>query len=264
MKLVLSLVLLGFVLPGLTFAAVDPALSNLTKSQVEDVAKEIAVDLNHTSVAAPSTNGFFGVEVGLVGSRTKTPHLADRIDDAGGTGSDFNQIYGGGLIVRGHFPLDLFVELSMLPTYKTSSLEVKSSGFSAGWNMGGFFNWPIDLAFGADFSRSKLNFDQTIASVDSNIGVRNSSRTLWVGVSKTFLIVTPYAKFGAFSTDSDVKQDGTSTTFTYTTSSTSSVSSTGAYGALGVNVQILLFRLGIEGSRTAGVSKGSAKFSFAF
>lgn len=260
MKLLLPLL---FVLPALAQAS-SPALTSLTKGEVRDVAKEVSYDLHHTSVAAPETNGLWGVEVGLVAGRTKSPHLADRVDDAGGKGSDFKNIYGGGAIARVHVPFDLFAELSLLPSYTASDLEVQSRGVGVGWNLGGFFSWPIDVAVGADFTRSKLNFDQTISNVDSTIKLSNKTRTVWVGVSKTFVFVTPYAKVGSFAMDSDVKQDGSSTLFNYTTSSTQNVTASGAFGAIGVDVQLLLFRLGVEASRAAGVAKGSAKFSFAF
>lgn len=251
-------------IPCLALAA-DPALNNLTKAEVRDIANEIAVNLSHSAVAAPETEGLWGIEVGLVGGRTRSPELSDKVEDSGGDGDDFENIPHGGLLVRGHFPLDLFAEVMVLPTVKASDFEVSSRSFAVGWNAGGFFTWPVDVAVAAEFSSANFEFDQVVNSVDTNTQFETKSRRLWIGVSKTFLtFLTPYAKFGGFSSDSDIKVDGTQTIFNYTASQKQSVSSSGGYGALGLNIDVLLLRLGLEVSRSADVGRASAKLSLAF
>ena len=261
MKMILGLLVL---LPCLAFAA-DPALTNLSKSEVEDIANEIAVNFSHSAVSAPETEGLWGLEVGLVGGRTSTPKLSDKVEDSGGEGDDFKNIPHGGLLIRGHFPLDFFAEISILPTVKASDFEVSSRSLALGWNAGGFFTWPLDVAIAVEASSANFQFDQVVNSVDTTTKFDTKSRRIWVGASKTFFtMLTPYIKAGVFNSDSDVKVDGTQTIFNYTGSQKQSVDSAGAYGALGLNLDILLMRLGVEASRSAGVGRMSAKFSLAF
>src|SRR5205085_158303 len=83
-----------------------------------------------------------------------------------------------------------------LPEQKISDVKVKSNGLSLGWNMGGFFSWPVDVALGLDYGKGDVKFHQkgggTVPTSDINLTTATS--VAWVGVSKTFLFFTPYLK----------------------------------------------------------------------
>lgn len=245
-----------------------PQFDNLTKSDVEDVANEFAVNFSHTAVAAPETDGLWGVEVGLIGGRTSSPDLEDVVDQSGGKGSDFNPIYHAGLLLRGHFPYDLFAEVTYLPSMDISDIEVHSKTLGLGWNAGAFFNLPLDLAIGFNYSDSEVSFNQSPTGsipVESTISLKTKSQVYWAGVSKQFSFITPYLKAGVASTNSDVDVDASAgTIFTYTSSQSESVSSSGGYLAAGANLQLLFMKLGVEASQTIGVKRVSGKFSIDF
>lgn len=251
---------------GTAFAN-GPQLDNLTKAQVEDVAKEFAVNFSHTAVAAPETEGNWGIEVGVVGGRTSSPDLKDVINSSGGKGSDFANVYHAGAMARAHFPFDLFAEMTLLPSTTISDVDVSNMTWGAGWNAGAHFGLPLDVALGLNYSSAEVSFkqDQTGgAPVRSEITLKAKSMVYWVGVSKKFWIVTPYLKAGAARTNSDIDVDSTATIFQYTNSQSETVSSSGSYMALGANLQLLLLRLGFEASNTIGVKRISGKLSFAF
>jgi hypothetical protein len=264
--------LLLFVILISTAAWADgPALDDLSKDDLEKVSNEIAVNFSHTAVAAPSTDGAWGLEVGLVGGITGTPKLKDLVDDAGEDGSDFKRLPHAGLMARAHFPMDLFLELSFIPSVETSDLELSNRTFAVGWNFGGFFSWPIDLALGAQMSNSKLSFAQVLnnastgnVDVDTTVKFDSKTTTLWLGASKSFAIVTPYVKLGVFKSESDVEVQGTGDIYDFSSNQKESVSSSGGFGALGVNVNLLIVRLGLEASRAAEVGRVSGKLSLAF
>lgn len=254
----------AFFLSTFSAFAAGPAITNITKGDLNDVGREFAVNFSHTAVAAPETDGLWGVEVGVVGGMTRTPGFSDVVDKAGEDGSKFKNGYHAGLMARAHFPLDLFLELTALPERKISDVKVSSSSGSIGWNAGGFFELPLDLAIGASASTGKVSFDQTVSSVNSTIKMDAGSKVYWVAVSKTLLFFTPYLKAGFANTDANVKVSGSSTLFTYTTSQSQSASSSGKYVALGANLQFFFVKLGFEASQTIGVTRYSGKLSLDF
>ncbi len=249
-----------------------PEIDQLSKSDLEKVGNEFAVNFSHTAVAAPETDGLWGVEVGMVAGSTGSPKLKKLVDEAGEDGSDFKNIYHAGLMARAHFPLELFAEASVLPSREISDVSVENKTFGIGWNAGSYFGLPLDLAIGANLSSSDVSFEQVInnsstsnTDVNSEIKLNAKSQVYWVGVSKTLLFFTPYVKAGVASTETDVKVDAsTGDIFAYTDSQKQNVSSSGSYLALGANIEFFLIRLGFEISQTAGVGRGSAKLALSF
>ncbi len=254
--------------------AADINLDNITKSDLKDVSNEMGANFSHTAVSAPETNGLWGVEVGLVGGATRSKDLEKVINRNGGDGKDFKNLPHGGLMVRAHFPLELFVEITAIPTIKASDAEIRSSSIGIGWNAGGYFGLPLDLAVGFNGSSSNFEYDQVInnsstsgTDVNSTINFKSKTSSLWIGVSKEFLgMLTPYLKVGTFhvSSDIDVSAAGGGTIFAFTNSQKQSVSNDGTYGALGLNFQLALFKIGAEVARSNGVASTTTKLSLDF
>lgn len=271
MKRFVPLLLIALSFPAF---AEDLELDNLSKSDIRKIGNEFAVNFSHTAVAAPETDGLWGVEVGVVGGATGSPDLKDAVNDAGGKGSDFKSLYHAGLMARAHFPFDLFVEMSLLPERKISEVEVKSRSLGLGWNAGAFFGLPLDLAIGANVSSSEVSFGQTInnsstgnTDVDSDISLDSKTRVFWIGASKTFLFVTPYVKLGTAHSESTVKVDtsfGSGTIFADTTKQKQDVSTNGGFFVAGANLQFAFFKLGFEFGQTNGVRRASGKISLDF
>jgi hypothetical protein len=239
--------------------AAGPRFNNLTKSQVEDISREFSANFSHTGVSAPETDGLWGVEVGIVAGKSKSPDLADVIDSSTGDGSDFESLYHAGVMARAHFPFDIFAEMSLLPERDINDVKVKSSSFEIGWNAGGFFSLPIDLAVGLNVANSDLSFKQT-QPVASEISIESKTKMAWIGVSKTFLFVTPYLKLGKANSESDVK----STQPLVFANGNQTVDNSGGYLALGANLQFAFLKLGFEASQIMSVKRASAKISFDF
>jgi hypothetical protein len=257
-----------FIMTAVTAHAENPKFENLSKDQVEKVANEFAMNFAHTVVNAPETNGIWGVEVGVMAGRTASPELKKVVDASGGDGKDFKNIYHAGLLARAHFPLDIFVEGSLLPEREISDVKVDAMSLGLGWNAGAFFGLPLDLAIGASISNSNVEFKQrttvlTTDDTETKINVDSKTRNLWVGVSKTFLFVTPYLKVGKISSDSDVGTSISGNVFA-NGSSEQNVGTDGSYLALGANLEFTIFKLGFEASKLAGVSRATAKFSLDF
>ncbi len=252
--------------------ATNIELDSLTKKELEDVGNEFAVNFSHTAVAAPETDDSWGVEVGLVAGQTGTPKLKKTINESGGDGSDFENLYTAGLMARVHIPFDFFFEASLLPEREISDVSIANRTFALGWNLGAFLGLPLDLTLGANISKSDVSFNQLVSNgstdVDSKIDINASSNVLWVGASKTFLFFTPYVKIGTAKTEADVKVNasngGTIFSSAFSSNQKESVSSSGGYMALGANLQFTILRFGVEASQTIDVKRVAGKFSIAF
>jgi hypothetical protein len=142
-------------------------------------------------------------------------------------------------------------------------VKVDAKTIGLGWNFGGFFHWPVDVAIGVNASNSNVDFKQDISNVPANVSVDSKTRVLWLGVSKVFPIVTPYAKFGTAKQDSVVETTA-GTIYGYTPHSKDDASKTGGYLALGANFQLWLIKLGFEWSQTMDVRRATGKLSFDF
>lgn len=241
-------------------------LNNLSKSDVENVTEEFGANFAHTVVAAPETNGGWGVEIGVAGGITSSPKFKGVVEDSGGDGKDFKNIYHAGVFGRVHIPFDIFAEVSLLPEQEFSDVKIKSQSFGAGWNVGGFFNWPVDLAIGFSRGTGEVSFSQAqdlaTSTPAADVKFETATTIYYAGLSKTFLFVTPYVKFGAASIDGEL--DATGNILTYQAQQSEEVSLSGGYMAAGLNVNIFFLKIGAEYSKIIDVSRTSVKLSFDF
>lgn len=265
-----KLALCAGLLVSLSLHANTPTLQDLSKKQVEEVANEFAMNFSHTVVSAPETGGLWGIEVGFLAGQTGSPKLKDVVNEAGEDGSDFKNVYHAGLLLRAHLPYEIFLEASFLPERKISEVNVNSQSLGLGWNFGSYFSLPLDLAVGASISGSKIKFKQDTTYLGNptptTISVDSSTRTYWIGASKTFLFFTPYLKVGMIGSDSEVKSSVAGTVFGQDIAGKKKVDvdSSGNYWALGANLDFAFFKFGVETSRQSDVSRSSAKISVDF
>jgi hypothetical protein len=252
---------LALVLLSTSAFAAGPQFDDLSKSDVEKVAKEFSANFAHTGVSAPETDGLWGIEVGVVAGKTESPNLKDVVNASGGDGNAVSSLYHAGAMARVHLPGDLFAELNILPEKEISDITVKNTSYELGWNAGGFFNLPLDIAFGVNMANSEMSFKQT-TPVPSDTSLKSKTRILWVGISKSIFFITPYVKAGTVSADSDLKATGA--ILGYTASQSESVTNSGGYLALGANLQLAFLKLGFEASQIMSVKRASAKLSFDF
>lgn len=261
-----SLLALSFVLAIPTAYSQSIQITDLTKDDVEDVSVEFGGNFAHTAVAAPETDGAWGIEVGVVGGKTKSPNFSDVIDASGGDGSDFTSIYHAGAMARVHLPFDIFAEATYLPEQEFDDVKIKSQSFGVGWNAGGFFSWPVDVAIGFDYGTGDVKFHQD-ADVPNNVPetdvkLTTKTSTYWIGVSKTFWLITPYAKLGQSNIDGELKADGQILTYSATTNE--KVNLSGTFLAAGLNFQLFFIKLGAEVSQISDARRFSGKLSFDF
>lgn len=238
-----------------------PQLDDISKQDVENISREFGANFSHTVVAAPETDGLWGLEFGLIGGQTAAPKFKEIVGRSGGDSSDFKNIYHAGIFARAHFPLDLFAEINLLPEQEISDVKIQNRSIGLGWNVGRFLNLPLDIAIGVGRANSDISFKQT-TPLPANIELQTVSTNAWVGVSKSFIFVTPYVKFGRSTIDGDLT--ATANIFNVSGQRKQSVTTTGGYMAAGANFQLFFFKLGAEFTQVQEVKRYSAKLSFDF
>lgn len=244
----------------------------LSKKDVENVAKEFATNFTHTVSSAPSTNGLWGVEFGLIAATMSSPKLKKVVDSSGGDGKDFETLYSGGGFLRVHVPFELFLETSILPSTKISDVEVDNFTFGIGWNAGSFFNLPFDLSVGYDVANGETSFSQEVqdsassARGTSKVKLESRTQKAWVGVSKKFLVFTPYAKVGVINMSSDLSASANVNFdfLNYSSSQKEKVKKSGAYWAAGVQADLSVLSIGVEAISALDNTRYAAKIGFSF
>src|SRR5690606_35233458 len=108
---------------------------------------------------------------------------------------------------------ELFFESSILPKSKISDVEFNNFTFAVGWNVGSFFNLPFDVTAGYDVANGEIAFGQTLelspgVTGNTDITLESATQKAWLGVSKKFLVFTPYAKVGVVNMKSTLKASG--------------------------------------------------------
>jgi hypothetical protein len=244
-----------------TYVFADAQLRDISKKDVENISKEFGVNFSHTTVAAPETNGLWGFEVGIVAGQTNAPKFSDVIENSGGDSENLDKFFNAGLMARIHIPFELFFEATILPETEVTDITFKSNSYAVGWNFGRSMRFPFDLVLGYNRGTGELDFTQEAQDLDPKVDINFKTKTqiYWVGLSKTFLFITPYLKLGSSRIDGEL--DASADIFGYQAGTSESTKTTGGYFAAGLNVQLLLLRLGIETSQTQDVKRISGKLS---
>lgn len=245
--------------------AADPVFSDLSKDDVEDITIEMGGNFAHTAVAAPETDGVWGLEVGVIAGQTQSPNFSDVVKASGGDGDDFKNVYHASVMGRVHFPFELFAEITVLPEQEFSDVKAKSNSFGVGWNVGRFISLPLDIAVGMDYSKGEVKFHQAGdggSIPESDIKLETKTTVYWLGVSKTFAFITPYAKVGVSKIHGEL--DATGQILGYTSATSQTVNKSGNFLAVGANLQLFFIKLGVEASQIQDARRMSGKLSFDF
>jgi hypothetical protein len=253
---------------SLSFSSVfagTPNIDLLTQEQADSISKEFSSNFVHTIVAPASSLGdIFGFEVGVIGGITKTPAV-DRLSKSFDANATIDKIPHAGLIGSVSLPFGFTTELGVIPEVG-SDIKIEHKSYALKWTFSQFIKMPFDLAIRVHGSNSKLSYSDVISNVNTTVSYDMSSLGAHLTLSKKFLFIEPYAGVGTVSTDTDISTAGTTTVslFSFSASEKYSSSNSGTHLFLGANVNLLLFKVGLEHSKIVDVNRTTAKLSFYF
>lgn len=249
----------SFFLGASAFAQVS--ISNVSESDLESLVKEIGANFHQFSlVKANSLEQPY--EFGIISGGTNSTTL-NRL--AGG--STLKSIPHGALFGAGYFANGLTAEVSVLPP--TTAQEVKLTSYKAGlkWTANSIFeNLPVTISVMGFAGSSKVNWQQSISSINTDMEYSQNFLGLNSQVAYKYLIFEPYAVIGFSNNDGKVMASGAASIFnsSFTTSSSAEKKVSGLNYSAGLNVTQKSLSVGLEIGSYYDIQVNSIKVSAMF
>lgn len=256
---------LALLFPMGAFAA--PAFNLLTEAEFKDISKEMSGNFMHHSVQGAAPLGdIFGFEVGLLGGSEKAPALQSAIERSGG-GSDFSSLYHGGILGVVSVPFGITGEVIVMPKMSSNeaSLQMTSLGLKLSLNSLIPTLLPVNLALRGVHTTSQFSFKQSSGGIDSEVKNKTTVSGVQLLVAPSLPIVEPYAGVGYLNGKNSLSATaGTLFDPSYTANQSMEHSESATQILLGVQANLLFFRLGAEYSNAFGASTYTGKVAFGF
>ncbi|MGZ3771011.1 MAG: DUF6588 family protein [Bdellovibrio sp.] len=254
---------------GLTvasFANASPTFSNITSSDFDQISQDMSANFVHNSMLGASKMGtIFGFQVGTTGAMTSSPRTNDIVKR--NAGAELPNLYNAGLIAAVGIPFGIAFEGVLFPETELSGAKFSATSLGLKYNINGIIPvLPINVALRGIYSNSKFTFQQTVNSVNSTVENNNSVTGLQLLLSPMLPIVEPYVGVGYLSGSNKLSVSGTTsifnTNFSSAQSETKNVSSTQLLA--GVEVNLLLLKIGAEYSQAFGTNRIGVKLAIGF
>ncbi|HEY1078874.1 MAG TPA: DUF6588 family protein [Bdellovibrio sp.] len=255
--------IIAFLIAPLTQAA--PTFTNINSQDFEDISKEMAANFTHNSMLGAAKMGsLLGVQVGLVAASTATPKTNDIVKR--NSGAELSNIYNAGLLVAVGIPFGIAFEGVLLPETKASGASFSVTSLAVKYNINDVIPvLPLNLALRGFYSTANFKFDQTVSSVNSSVENKTTVSGVQLLLSPMTPLIDPYVGVGVVNASNTLEASG-SAIFdpSYTSSQSESKNLTGTQILAGVDLNLLLIKIGAEYSQAFGTSKYGLKLAVGF
>lgn len=237
----------------------------ITESEFKDIVSEMSSAWVHTSVSPASSLGhLFGFEIGLIAGASKTDTIAE-IAKRGDPTAEADTIPHAGILGVVTFPYGISGEINFLPEVKNSDLEFSTGSLGIKWTMTEIWPLPVDMALKLHSGSSKLKWNQDIATIPTDVSYEQTVSGLLFQVSKKFLFVEPYLSLGSVRSKGKLAAPVAGLfDSTYTNGTSAEEEIAGSQFLLGINLNLGIFRLGLETGKSLGATTASLKASLYF
>lgn len=247
-------------------AVAGPTFDNITSNDFENISKEMSANFAHSSILGASKMGtVLGVQVGLVAAQTASPKT-DAIVKREAAGSELPNMYNAGLLVAVGIPFGIAFEGVLIPETGSNGAKISTTSLGVKYNINDVIPvLPVNLALRGVYTISQFKFDQTQGAVNTSIKNKNSMYGVQLLISPMLPIVEPYAGLGYLSATNTLEATGSAVfdpSYTSGSSETKNISSTQILA--GVDINLLLIKLGAEYSQAFGTNRYAAKIAFGF
>ncbi|MFN8847928.1 MAG: DUF6588 family protein [Bdellovibrionales bacterium] len=254
-----NLVISMLLAPLVSWSAVDLGTA-LTEDNMKTLAKGFGSNFAHNSLMGASKLGtVFGFQVGLTAAQTDVPKINDI---AKANGGELKSIFNAGLMGSVGIPFGIAFEAVMTPSAKADGAELENSSVAIKWNINDVIPiLPVNLALRGFSSNAKFSFTQDGTNDVKNETTITGAQLLF---SPMIPVVEPYIGVGMLSSKN--KLSATTSIFdgAYSASASSSETVSGTQFLAGVEVNLLLLKLGAEYSQAFGNTRYGLKLSFGF
>ncbi|MFP5519718.1 MAG: DUF6588 family protein [Bdellovibrionia bacterium] len=261
-KSLLSLTLLL----SLSTAHADPTFTNITSDDFEDISMDMSANFTHNSMLGASKMGtVFGVQAGLALASTSTKRTNDIVKR--NADADMPNLYNAGLMAAVGIPFGIAFEAILFPETELGGAKLSSTSLGLKYNLNEVIPiLPVNLALRGIYSTSKMSFEQTVSSVTNKIENSNTVSGLQLLFSPMLPVVEPYVGIGLLSGNNKLSVSGTGTIFdsSFSTSQSESKNVSTTQILAGVDVSLLLLKIGVEYSNAFGTDRYGLKLSLGF
>lgn len=245
--------------------AQDVAFDNISSDDVRHIMGDFSGNFMHTAVSGASSLGqIFGFEIGIVGGQTSSPEInkvAERTDPS----VSVDKIYHAAILGQLSLPMGFTVEGSFLPKIGSDDFKFSSLGLAGKFTVTDLLaDLPLSLALRAHVTKTTADLKQTVNNVTSSMELESTQMGLALVVSKNLALVEPYFTLGF------AKADGTFTAPSavfggdLNSSTSASAKPETTYYGIGVELKLLVVKLGAEYTHLYNTDRVSGKLAFYF
>lgn len=263
MKLKKTLLIASLLTLPMLSTAADPGFSSLDKGDMETLAEGFGANFVHNSLMGASKMGtLFGFQVGVTAASTTVEEI-DKLAKQN-TGAGLKSIANAGLVAAVGIPFGIAFEAVIVPKLEVDGAEAESTSFAIKYNINDVIPiLPVNLALRGVHSTAQFSFDQTVAGLVGNIKNETTVSGVQLLLSPMIPLVEPYIGVGLLNSSNKLTTT-VSGLFTYGSGSSREESVSGTQILAGVEVNLVLLKLGVEYSNAFDNSRIGAKLTFGF
>ena len=242
------------------------ALTDISERDLEAIVQEFSSNFAHTTVTGANTEGsIFGFQVGLIGGLTNTTNL-DKLVKEVDPSADTAYFPHGGLFGVVSVPMGFTLEALLIPGLNAAGADFSSTGMALKWTLTETIPLPVDIALRGHYTTTQLEYNQVIGGVPTDVEYSNTTMGLQAILGVNLRIIKPYIGVGTIQGDGEITVKGTQTIFdsSFTTSNKASKAVSDTQTLAGVEVSLLLIKLGLEYSSQFGADRYTFKLAAGF
>lgn len=247
-------------------AGADPSFTNITDSDLDSITKEMSANFSHSSILGASTMGsILGFQVGLIAGQTGTPNTNAIVKRSGGT--ELPNMYNAGLQGAVGIPSGVAFEAVLIPKLTVAGASLSSTSLGVKWNINNVIPvLPINLALRGFYSTASFEFSQIVSSVLVDISNKTKVTGIQLLVSPMLPVVEPYLGIGILSGTNELSVTGSNPIFApaYSSSQSETKTVSGTQMIAGVDLNLLVLKLGAEFTQSFGASRTAIKLAMGF
>lgn len=240
-------------------------LQNLTQDDFDKVVGEFTANSMHSSISGASSLGkIFGFEFALAGGATNTPEIHKIIQRSDAT-AKADRLPHASLLAAVSAPMGFTLEASFVPKVGNDSFKYGITNLALKWTMTDtVFDWPFAAALKGIYSSNAIEISESISSVPTTLKYKGKAYGLVGLISKDLYLVEPYLGLGLLKSNGSMDVSGSSSVFSFTSSQSASSSGSSSLVMAGLELKLLIFKLGVEYARAFGTSAINGKLAFYF
>ncbi|MEK6628167.1 MAG: DUF6588 family protein [Bdellovibrionota bacterium] len=262
MKSILSVVLVLFAV----HVHAAPELTNITDADFESITKEMSANFTHGSIMGASKMGtIFGFQFGIIAAQTATPNI-DAIAKRN-PGSELPSLYNAGLMGAIGIPMGLAFEVVIIPKLTAAGASLSANSFALKYNINEVIPvLPINLALRGFSSNASFGFAQVVSAINVDVNNKTNVSGIQLLLSPMIPMIEPYVGIGLLNGSNELSVTGSNPIFApgFSTAQSASKTASSTQILAGVDVNLLLLKLGLEHSQSFGASRTGFKLSFGF